>query len=186
VPQGNAYEDGHYAFSQQLPQYPVSQNNYPQNAYPVPPYGQQMPPHMYGRTTYPNATASGSPMAFDGGYYPPAATYTGSPAFNTASSGPSSRGGYPAATSGPFMASNVGGTTYYGTAPANNTYTTSGPAGAANYSTASGYGGQYTAGGYGNNASYGGGMNTTPGASGFSTSAAYDPASAMANLSFGN
>lgn len=189
APQGNTYEDGHYAFSQQLPQYPVPQNAYPQNAYPVPPYGQQMAPHMYGRSTYPNATASGSPMAFDGGYYPPAATYTASPAFNTAPSGPSSRGGYPASTSGSYMASNVGGTTYYGTAAANNnTYTTSGPGGAANYSTASGYGGQHTSGGYGTNTGYGGGSgtNATSGATGFSTSAAYDPAYAMANLSFGN
>jgi hypothetical protein len=163
-PQGNAYEDGHYAFSQQLPQYPIPQNAYPQNAYQVPYGHQQMGQPMYGRATHPNATASGSPMPFDGGYYPPT-TYSASPSFNAASTGTSFRGGYPAATSGAYAASNVGGTTYYGTA--------SGPGGTANY------GGQYTSGGYGTNAGYGGGMNATSGTT-------YDPALAMANLSFGN
>ena len=113
-PQGNTYDDGHFAFSQQLPQYPLQQNAYQQTGYPMQ-YGHQ---HMYGRPAYPNTAgaAGGSPMPYDGGFYPPA-TYSASPAFNNASSAPAFRGGYPAATSAPYAASNVGGTTYYGTAP---------------------------------------------------------------------
>jgi hypothetical protein len=47
-------------------------------------------------STYPNATASGSPMNY-GGYYPPT-TYGASPAYGAATSGPAHRGGYTSTT----------------------------------------------------------------------------------------
>ncbi|KAF2690132.1 hypothetical protein K458DRAFT_99099 [Lentithecium fluviatile CBS 122367] len=163
--QGN-YDENYYAFQQQLPQYPASQNTFQ-----VPQYGMQpMAPPMFNRYAYPNVTASGSPLGFDGGWYPPA-TYSASPAFNSASSAASYRGGYPATTSaespahgGQYMASNVGGTTYYSTAPAHNMYATTAPG----FGTSAGYGNGYTA------------------VSGAGASTAFDPAYAMANLSFGN
>ncbi|KAF2739680.1 hypothetical protein EJ04DRAFT_286750 [Polyplosphaeria fusca] len=81
-PQGH-YDESNYAFSHQLPGYP------PQQPYGMPQWPQAQP-EMYGRYT-------GSPMNY-GAFYPPT-TYSASPAFNNASSGPSYRGGYPAGIS---------------------------------------------------------------------------------------
>lgn len=88
APQAN-YDDGHYAFSHQLPAYA------PQAAYGIPLWaqGQQYPQQMYGGYGaypggYPNVTASSSPMNY-GAYYPPASTY-GASAYNR---------GYPGANS---------------------------------------------------------------------------------------
>jgi hypothetical protein len=64
--------------------------------------GQRLNQQMYGNYpmqagSYPNATASGSPMNY-GGYYPPT-TYGASTAYGATTSGPAYRGGYPS-TSG--------------------------------------------------------------------------------------
>lgn len=154
--QPNVFDEGYYPFAQQIPQYPAAQNAYQMS------YGlQQMAPTIYGRPSYPAATTSGSPQPYDGSLFPPA-TYPASPAFNHASSGGSYRG--TPGSQGAYMASNVGGTTYY--------------------STASGFGGPYNnAGGYGTSAGYGNSHTATSGAGG---SATYDPAYGMSNLSFGN
>jgi hypothetical protein len=66
-PQGNAFDEGNYAFSQQLPQYPLQQPGY---QYPMQYGHQQMAPAMYGRPAYPAATSG----QFMGGttYYDPA------------------------------------------------------------------------------------------------------------------
>ncbi|KAF1930113.1 uncharacterized protein M421DRAFT_3868 [Didymella exigua CBS 183.55] len=89
APQVN-YDEGHYAFSHQLPAYA------PQAAYGMPPWaqGQQYQQQMYGgygafAGAYPNVTASGSPMNY-GAYYPPGSNYGAASAYNRA---------YPAANS---------------------------------------------------------------------------------------
>lgn len=154
--QPNVYDESYYPFAQQLPQYPAAQNAYQMS------YGlQQVAPAIYGRPTYPAATTSGSPQPYDGSPFPPV-TYPASPAFNHAPGGASYRG--TPGSQGAYMASNVGGTTYY--------------------STAAGFGGPYNnSGGYGTSAGYGNSHTATSGAGG---STAYDPAYGMSNLSFGN
>lgn len=154
-------------------------------------HGQQLSHDMYGRYGsypvagggYPNASASGSPMNY-GAYYPPT-TYSSSPAFNNASSGPSYRGGYPATS---------GSTTYATSHPVVSTtgssagqYTT-GAGGPALYTTAASFGGQYTSAplsmSYVTSATYGNGY-TPPTTAGFSAN--YEPAliNAIQNMSFG-
>jgi hypothetical protein len=190
------YDEGQLAFSQQLPQYPVVQTQYQ-----VPQFGHQhmAPPPMYNRFAYPNATASGSPMNYDGNYYGPPATYSTSPAFNQAASGPSYRGGYPTTTStaathapvhgmastagpihGSYVASRYGGTTYYSTAAAQNMYATSGPTATSTYGITPTFAGQFTS---GTGKHTGNGHTVTSGAG---VSGGYDPTYGMANLSFGN
>jgi hypothetical protein len=168
------YDDGQYAFSQQLPQYPAAQN-----VYQAPQYGHQpMQTPVFDRYGYPTATASGSPMNFGGNFYPPT-TYSTPPAFNAVTSGASHRGGYSATTAnattyspahgmvsaagpahGSYTTSRVDGTMYYNPAPTHNAYATSGAD------------------------KYGGNSYTATSSAGAFTG--YDPAYGMANLSFGN
>lgn len=197
------YDDGYYPFAHQLPPF-ASQGGYQMPQWG---HGQQVPADMmYGRYGYPNVTASGSPMNY-GAYYPPA-TYAASPAFNTASSGPSFRGGYPATTAatsgyapayagvstagpsyGQYLTSGVSAPMPYSTAPAYNPYATTGYGATINYSTAPSYGAPYTSGGgnfsaFSTAGGYGSGFTATSGAA---SSAPYDPAflAAMQALSFG-
>ncbi|KAF2642793.1 hypothetical protein P280DRAFT_395542 [Massarina eburnea CBS 473.64] len=112
MPQQGNYEDSYYAFSQQLPAY-ASQQGYQM------PWGAQAQPmtaDMYGRYGFPNANSNGSPMNF--GAWAPPSTYSASPAFNHASSGPSYRGGYPATSS----AATTMSATYGGASTAGPTY----------------------------------------------------------------
>jgi hypothetical protein len=110
-PQGG-YEDAYNAFSYQLPSY-NNQANY--NMPPWAAHGQQM---FLQPGAYPTATASGSPMNYNG-YYPPT-TYGASPAYGASSSGGAYRGGYSSA-----------GAPAYSNTP--------------NFGTSGGYGNGYTA-----------------------------------------
>lgn len=90
APAQTNYDEGHYAFSHQLPTYA------PQNTYGMPPWpqGQQYTQQMYGgygafSGGFPNASAGASPMNY-GAYYPPGSGYGAPSVFNR---------GYPAANS---------------------------------------------------------------------------------------
>ncbi|KAF2262702.1 PSP1-domain-containing protein [Lojkania enalia] len=171
-PQGQ-YDESYYPFAHQMPGYP-GQPPYTMQQWAQGQHGQD----MYGRypgypaaATYPNATASGSPMNY-GGYYPPG-TYSSSPSFNTPSSAAPYRGGHTSGAGGQSGYITSGG---YGTSPA--------------------YNGGYTAtssAGYGGSSSYTGHAATS--SAGYRTSftatssAEYDPTqlgSYMQNMSFGN
>lgn len=163
------------------------------------PHGQQLASQMYDRyggyamsaSGYPNATASGSPMNY-GAYYPPT-TYAPSPAYNVPSTGPSYRGGYPAAASYGNSQSNTStaGPSYGQYATAGSGYTTSGagfsgPAtGNNSYSNSPYSSGAAASSNYGTSGGYGNGHTATSGAS---YNASYDPAflTAMHNMSFGS
>jgi hypothetical protein len=117
--------------------------------------------------SYPNATASGSPMNY-GAYYPPA-----TPAYGTATSGPPYRGGYPS------TAAQTGAQSY--TAAASTGY--------GQYSSTPYYKGPNASGatngpGAGTTGGYGNGYTATSGAS---YNPGYDPTlmAAMQNMSFG-
>ncbi|KAF2830760.1 PSP1-domain-containing protein [Ophiobolus disseminans] len=123
-----SYEDGYNAFSYQLPSY-NSQANY--NMSPWTAHGQQM---YMQPGSYPSATASGSPMNYNG-YYPPST-------YGASSSGTAYRGGYSSAnTQGGSQAyTTTAGSSYgqYSTAPSYNNPN-------ANSGTSGGYGNGYTA-----------------------------------------
>jgi hypothetical protein len=165
--QGN-YEDAYNAFSYQLPNYGAQSNYTPQQpAYGMQPWAAQNQQMYMQPGQYPNVTASGSPMNYNG-YYPPS-TYGASSAY---------RGGY-------GTSSAAGGSQSY--------TTTAGPAygqhpsqmyAAPNPSTS-------TLSTYLNANSPGAGnasTNTNDAASGASYNPAFDPAlmTGMQNMSFGN
>jgi hypothetical protein len=110
--QYGSYDDNYNLFANQLPSYPAQQYGQQQ------PYGQQQQwsqtqqylgnsqqyPRGYGGypatgSAYSVASTRGSPM--NHGAYQPPTTYSSSPSFNYASSGPSYRGGYLATSTGP-------------------------------------------------------------------------------------
>jgi len=158
APQGG-YGDGYNAFSYQLPNY-NTQANY--NMSPWAAHGQQQQQMYMQPGAYPNATASGSPMNYNG-YYPPT-TYGASPAYGAPSSGPAYRGGFSSATA-------HGGSSAYTTTagPSYGQYTASSYNNPTNFGTSGGYGNSYTA------------------TSGASYNPAFDPAllAGMQNMSFG-
>ncbi|KAL6708975.1 hypothetical protein ACN47E_002102 [Coniothyrium glycines] len=174
------FDDGYgAAFSHQIPQYTPSQPSF------MPPWahGQQLAQPMYDRYnpyaiqagSYPNASASGSPMNY-GAYYPPTSFATSS-AYNIPSSSSGYRGGYPATTgyaASPTYTSSAGSS--YGQ------YATSGAAQGSAYSSA-----PYISGvAAGNNYSTSGGNGYTA-TSSASQNGAQDPgylSAAMNNLSF--
>jgi hypothetical protein len=184
APQGN-YQDGYNAFSYQLPNY-NPQANY---GMPWAAHGQQqmypqpgMQPGMQSGQ-YPNATASNSPMNYNG-YYPPT-TYGASPAYGASSS--NYRGGYSSTTAPGSSQSN--------TATAGPSYTT-GQYASQSYNSApnAGPSGSYgSAPNAGPSGSYGNAPNAgTPGSSYTATSGAnynpaFDPAlmTGMQNMGFG-
>lgn len=182
-----AYEESYYPFSHQLPSY-ASQGTYQVNQW----NNQHLPPEMFGRYGFPNATGGGSPMNF-GAWYPPA-TYSTSPAFNTASSGTSYRGGYPATTAatGHSYSQHVnaghGGSMPNSAAPGYNSHTATGTGLTGHNNAGSAHAGQppsNTGGhaGYGTT-DYSNGFTGTPGAV---SSAGHDSnlAASIATLSFG-
>jgi hypothetical protein len=130
--------------------------------------------------SYPNATASGSPMNY-GAYYPPT-TYAGSPAYGSSPSGPAYRGGYPSSTG------HTGAQSYTATAgPAYGQYTPTAYYKTPTSAVATGNPNAGAAGGgYGNGNGNGNGNSYTA-TSGASYNPTYDPAliAAMQNMGFG-
>lgn len=170
------YDDGFNAFSHQLPAF-----SNPHASYNMPHWtpGQQQGAQQFNRYggyslpagSYPDTTASGSPINHYGGYYAPA-SYPNPNTYHPPTSGSAYRGGYPAASSHNTQVYASTSSSSYGQ------YATAGPG----YNAS---GGNHPAStpGYGN-------YNTIPYTSGAvtGTSGGYDAAllTAMHNLSFGN